>query len=116
MSRKQVVRCTQVTQCTVGLSDDGTIKEYTYEKSCDALSALVAGSDAREYVVRYPGRRHQYADVFRRLEQRRRETGTVTRTARVDAGHRRTVRTLANKYAIIAALVAQHYLDCTDTG
>jgi hypothetical protein len=33
-----------------------------------------AGTAAREYALRYPGRRHPDASVFRRLEQRLRET------------------------------------------
>jgi hypothetical protein len=63
-----------------------------------------AGTAAREYVLRYPGRRHPDANVFRRLEQRLRETGSVTPTATVNAGRPRTVPTPANEDAIIAAV------------
>jgi hypothetical protein len=44
-------------------------------------------------LLRYPGRRHPDADMFRRLEQRLRETGSVTRSAHVNAGRSRSVRT-----------------------
>jgi hypothetical protein len=63
-----------------------------------------AGTAAQEYALRYPGRRHPDANVFRRLEQRLRETGSVTPTAFVKAGRPRTVRTPANVDAIIAAV------------
>jgi hypothetical protein len=42
--------------------------------------------------------------MFRRLEQRLRETGSVTPTALVNAGLPRTVRTPANEDAIIVAV------------
>jgi hypothetical protein len=64
-----------------------------------------AGTAAREYALCYPGRRHPDADVFRRLEQRLYETGSVTpTTALVNAGSPRTVRTPANESAIITAV------------
>jgi hypothetical protein len=50
-----------------------------------------AGTAAWEYALRYPGRRHPDANVFRRFEQRLRETGSVTPTALVNAGRPRTV-------------------------
>jgi hypothetical protein len=62
-----------------------------------------AGTAARECALRYPGRRHPDANVFRRLEQRLRETGRVTSTAHVNADRPRTVRTPANEDTIIAA-------------
>jgi hypothetical protein len=49
-----------------------------------------AGTAAREYALRYSGGRHPDANVFRRLEQRLRETGSVTPTALVNAGRTRT--------------------------
>jgi hypothetical protein len=63
-----------------------------------------AGTVAREYALRYPGRRHPNANMFRRLEQRLRETGSVTPAALVNAGRPRTVRTPANEDAITAAV------------
>jgi hypothetical protein len=63
-----------------------------------------AGTAAREYEVRYPSRRFPHANVFRRLEQRPHETGSVTPTARVNAGRPQTVRTPANEDAIIVAV------------
>jgi hypothetical protein len=67
------------------------IMEYTHDEYCDMLLTLGAcnsraGTAAREYAVRYPGRRHPDANVFRRLEQRLHETGRVTPTALVNAG------------------------------
>lgn len=92
---------------TARLSCDGTIMEYTHDEYCDLLSPLVArngraGTDAGEYVVCDPERRHRDDDVFRQLEQRCRRTGIVTRTSLMNAVYRRVVRTLTNEYAIIA--------------
>jgi hypothetical protein len=97
------------TQCTAGLSCDWMIMEYTHDEHCDMLLTLGdcnsrAGTAAREYALRYPGRRHPDGNVFRRLEQHFRETGSVTPTALVNAGRPRTVRTPANKDAIISAV------------
>jgi hypothetical protein len=83
--------------------------EYTRDEYCDMLLTLSAcnsraGTAAREYALRYPGRHHPDANVFRRLEQRLRETGSVTPVALVNAGRPRTVRTPANEDAIIAAV------------
>jgi hypothetical protein len=94
---KRVVRCTQVTQCTAGLSCDRIIMKYTHDEYCHTLLTVgacnsQAGTAARECVLRYPGRRHPHANLFRRLEQRLRETGSVTPTALVNAGRPRTVR------------------------
>jgi hypothetical protein len=63
-----------------------------------------AGTAAREYALRCPGRCHPDVNVFRRLEQRLHEKGSVTPTALVNAGRPRTVRTPANKDAMIAAV------------
>jgi hypothetical protein len=65
---------------------------------------LLTVSEARSYFassIRYLGRRHPDADVFRLLERRLRETGSVTATALVNAGRPRTVRTPANEDAVI---------------
>jgi hypothetical protein len=97
---QQVVRCAN-TQCTVGVSCDGMILEY-----CDML--LIpgpcnsrAGTAAREYALRYPGRCYSDANALRRLAQRLHET---THTAHVNAGRPWTVRTPANEDATIAAV------------
>jgi hypothetical protein len=63
-----------------------------------------AGTAAREYALRYPGRRYTNANVFRLLEQRLYETGSVKPTTHVNAGRPRTVRTAANEDVIIAAV------------
>jgi hypothetical protein len=63
-----------------------------------------ASTAAWQYALHYPGRRHTDANVFRRLKQRLRETGGVTPMALVNAGRPRTVRTVANENAIIAAV------------
>jgi hypothetical protein len=52
--------------------------------------------------------------VFRRLEQRLRETGSVTPTALVNAGRPRTVRTPANEDATIAALEREPWRSSRD--
>jgi hypothetical protein len=107
---KRVVRCTQDTQCIAGLSCDRMIMEYTHDEYCDMLLTLGAcnsraGTAVREYALRYPGRRHPDANVFRRLEQRLRETGSVKPTALVKAGRPRSVRTPAYEDAIISTVV-----------
>jgi hypothetical protein len=57
--------------------------EYTHGEYCDLPLTLGtcnrAGTAAREYALRYPGRRHPDANVFELLEQRIRDTGNVTR-------------------------------------
>jgi hypothetical protein len=73
-----------------------------------------AGTAAREYALRYPGRRHPNSNVFRRLEQRLRETGSVTPTALVNAGRPRSVRTPANEDAIIAAVEREPWRSTRD--
>jgi hypothetical protein len=73
-----------------------------------------AGTAARKYALRYPGRRHPDANVFRRLEQCLRETGSVTPTALVNAGRPRTVRTPANEDAILAAVEREPWRSSRD--
>jgi hypothetical protein len=73
-----------------------------------------AGTAAREYALRYPGQRHPDANVFRRLEQRLRVTGSVTPTALVNAGRPRTVRTPANEDVIIAAVEGEPWRSSLD--
>jgi hypothetical protein len=63
-----------------------------------------AGTAARECAPRYARPRYPDANVFLRLEQRLRETGSVTPTTHVNAGRPRTVRTPANEDFIIAAV------------
>jgi hypothetical protein len=82
--------------------------EYT-RVYCDMLLTLGAcnsraGTAAREYMLRYPGRHHPDTNVFRLLEQHLRETGSVTPMALVNAGRPWTVWTPANENAIIAAV------------
>jgi hypothetical protein len=116
---KRLVRCTQDTQCTAGLSCDRMITEYTHDEYCDMLLTLGAcnsraGTAAREYALRYPGRRHPDANVFRRLEQCLRETGSVTSTALVNVGRPRTVRPPANEDAITAAVEREPWRSSRD--
>jgi hypothetical protein len=118
---KRVVRCTQDTQCTAGLNCDRMIMEYTHGEYCDMLLILGAcnsnsraGTAAREYALHYPGRCHPDANVFRRLAQRLRETGSVTPTALVNAGRPRTVQTPANEDVIIAAVEREAWRSSRD--
>jgi hypothetical protein len=73
-----------------------------------------AGTAAREYAIRYTGRRHPDANLFRRLQQRLRETGSVTPTALVNAGRPRTVRTPGNEDLIIAAVEREPWRSSRD--
>jgi hypothetical protein len=50
-----------------------------------------AGTAALEYALRYLVRRHPDANAFRRLEQRLRDTGSVTPRANVNASGDATV-------------------------
>lgn len=65
-----------------------------------------AGTAARN-ALSYPGRRHPDANLFRRLEQRLRETESVAPTAHATAGRPWPVRTPANEDAAITAVVRQ---------
>jgi hypothetical protein len=58
-----------------------------------------AGVAEREYPLR-----HQNANVFRRLEQRLCETGSVTRKGRLNAGRPWILRTPTNEDATTAAV------------
>jgi hypothetical protein len=93
--------------------------EYTHDEYCDMLLTLGAcysraGTAAREYALRYPGRRHPDANVFRRLEQGLRETGSVTPTALVNAGRPRTVQTPANEDDIITVVEREPWRSSRD--
>jgi hypothetical protein len=93
--------------------------EDMHVKYCDMLLTLGAcnsraGTAAREYALRYPGRRHSDTNVIRRLEQRFRETGSVTPTALVNAGRPRTVRTPANENVIISAVEREPWRSSRD--
>jgi hypothetical protein len=75
--------------------------EFTHDEHCDMLITpgicnSPAGTDVREYALRYPSQRHLQVNVFRRLEQRPSETGSVTRRAHVNAGRPQTLWTPAN--------------------
>jgi hypothetical protein len=73
-----------------------------------------AGTAAREYALRYPGRRRLDANAFRRLEQRLRETGSVTPTVFVNASRPQTLQTPANEDAIIAAVEREGWRSSSD--
>jgi hypothetical protein len=62
----------------------------------------------------YSRRRHLDANVFRRLEQRLRGTGSIKPTALVNAGRPRTARILDNKDAIIAAVEGEPWRGSCD--
>jgi hypothetical protein len=96
---KPVVRCTEGTQCTAGLSCDQTIIQYTHDEYCNMLLTLGscnsrAVNDRREFAQCYP---------VRRL----RETRSMTCKALVNAARPRTVRTPVDWGAIIAAVERQ---------
>jgi hypothetical protein len=55
---------------------------------------------AREDALRYPARHNPDVNVLRGLEQRLRETESVTPTAHVNVGSPRTVRTPANVHTV----------------
>jgi hypothetical protein len=73
---KSVVSCPQHVQFTARLIWDRIVMEYTHDKYYDILFALVAL--IAELILRqgngrfknYPGRHHQDAIVFRRIERR----------------------------------------------
>jgi hypothetical protein len=93
--------------------------EYTHEEYCVMFLILGtcnsrAGATAREYALRYPGRRHPDNNVFRQLEQRLHKTGSVTPTALENAGRPRTVRTPANEDVIIAPMEQQPWRSSRD--
>jgi hypothetical protein len=95
------------------------IMDYTHNEYCNMLLTLgvcnsFAGTAAREYVLHYPGRRHPDANVFQRLEQRLRKTGSVTPTALVNAGHPWIVWTPANEDAIITAVEREPWRSSRD--
>jgi hypothetical protein len=69
---------------------------------------------SREYALRYPGRRNLHANVFRRLEQRLCETGSVGPTAHVTSGRCRIVRTPANEEAIFVDVNRQPWGSSSD--
>ena len=64
-------------------------------------------NSARKFALRSSRRRHPDANIFRRLQQRLRETWIVTPTAVVNVGRTRAARSAANKEAIIAAVERQ---------
>jgi hypothetical protein len=69
---------------------------------CDMLLTLStcnsrAGTAARVYALRFPGRRHPDANVFPRLEHRLCERGSVTPMQHVIAGRSLSVRTQSLK-------------------
>jgi hypothetical protein len=70
-----------------------------------------ADAAAREYALRYPN-----ADMFRPLEQRLRETESVTPRAHVNAGRPRTVRTPTSEDAMFAAMEREPWRSSRDIG
>lgn len=58
----------------------------------------------RDFALPCPDRRHPDANVFRRLQQRLRETGSVTPMVFVNSDCPRTVRTPANEGVIFSAV------------
>jgi hypothetical protein len=85
------------------------IMEFREDEQCDVLltpGACVSppGIAEREYVLLYPGRLHLDTNVFRRLEQRLPDIGTVTPMGHVNVVYRRIVQTPADEYATTAAV------------
>jgi hypothetical protein len=81
-----------------------------------ALSACNSrtGTAAWEYALRHLGRRHPDAKVFREVEQRLRETESVTRVKLVNTGRSRTVRTPANEDTITAGVKREPWRSSRD--
>jgi hypothetical protein len=80
---KRVVRCTQDTRCTAGLSWDRMIMKYTQDKCCDML--LTVGrvkASRRECLLRYAGRRHPDPKVWSSVTVRKCECGSCTTVRR----------------------------------
>ena len=87
---------TLVTQYRARLSCNRTIMD-----DCNVLLTIGASNNraatvAPKHALRYSTQRHRDADIFRRLQQRLRETGSVISTALANR------RTSANEHAIIA--------------
>jgi hypothetical protein len=73
---------------------------FTLHEYCDMYFNLGACDNrayatARAYAERHPARRHPDSNVFRRLNERMRETGNVLPTPPLDRGRLRTRRTPA---------------------
>jgi hypothetical protein len=84
----------------------------TLHEHCDVC--LILGSygnrahaATRAYAERYPARRHPESNVFRRLDERMRETGNVLPTPPLDRGRPRTRRTPALEEMVLD-MVAQN--------
>jgi hypothetical protein len=107
-----LVTCTQNTQSTVGVSCDRMAMENIPDEYCDMFLTLGtctmrAGTAEWEYRERYPNRRHPDCNLFRRLEQRFCDSGSVTRISHVNSVHSLSVRTPVNDDTLIP-----WYLDC----
>jgi hypothetical protein len=68
---------------------------FTLHEYCDMYLILGACGNrahaaARAYAERYPARRHPDSNVYRRLDERMRETGNVLPTPPFDRGQPRT--------------------------
>jgi hypothetical protein len=92
------------TYCTARVSSDWMIMEYTHDEYCDMSIILGACNSRAGTAARYPGRRYPDANMFRRLEQRLRETRNVTTTAHVNAQRPPTVRHQPVKVSSLAAM------------
>jgi hypothetical protein len=77
---------------------------YTHGEYCDVPSAPCACNSRVGTAAPYPGRRYPDANALRRLEQRLRETGSVTLMLHVNTGRPRTVRTQTKGDTITAAV------------
>jgi hypothetical protein len=85
---------------------------FTLHEYCDMYLILGAWGNrgyaaARAYAERYPARRHPDINVFRRLDERIRETSNVLRTPPLDRGRPGTRRTPALEEMVLD-MVAQN--------
>jgi hypothetical protein len=84
---------------------------FTLQEYCDVYLILGACGNwayatARAYAERYTAFRHPDSDVFRRLDERMRETGNVLTTLPLDRRRPRTRRTPALEEMVLD-MVAQ---------
>jgi hypothetical protein len=85
--------CTRETKCTAGVFVDRMNMDLKHDECCDmflTLSTCNSWSDtaALEYALRYLGRSHQDANVFRRLKHLRKTYSTCDYKSPTDSSYR----------------------------
>jgi hypothetical protein len=110
---KLFVWLTKYAKNTGRLSSYCTVMHYTLwivrHTVNRAITVLIEGAAIYVNTHCYLGRRHPDANIFRRLEQRLRETGNITPTALVSGKRPRIIRISAKEDAIIAAAKRQPF-------